>query len=261
MAYLKHKLSERCYMFEYQNNKINYRDYGNQSGPAIVFLHGWGQNIAMMEPLANPFQETHRLIILDLPGFGLSPEPDHAWTIFEYVEMIHSLIESLNISSPILVGHSFGGKLSIIYASKYPTQKLVLLASPYKVKITKPSKKVLFLKKMQKIPFLKPLALSLKKRLGSTDYKNATPLMRDVLVKHVNTDVTELSRKITCPTLLIWGTNDTAVPLSDGQELENIIPDCGLVEYENCTHYAYLERLNQTILVLKSFFTESSDKK
>jgi len=248
-------------MFEYANNKINYKDYGNKSSQTIVFLHGWGQNIAMMEPLATHFEKTHHLIIIDLPGFGLSPEPEHAWTLLEYVAMIEALLKSLNITNPILVGHSFGGKLSIIYASKYPTKKLVLLASPFKVKITKPSKKVLFLKKMQKISFLKPLALTLKRHLGSTDYKNATPLMRDVLVKHVNTDVTELAKKISCPTILIWGTNDTAVPINDGEELEKIISDCALLKYENCTHYAYLERLNQTVLILKSFFTESSDQK
>ena len=63
-------------MFEYQNLKINYKDYGNKEGKAIVYLHGWGQNIEMMEPIANPFAESHHLIIVDLPGFGKSEEPN-----------------------------------------------------------------------------------------------------------------------------------------------------------------------------------------
>ena len=120
-------------MYSYRGININYKDYGKKNGNAIVYLHGWGQNIEMMEPIANPFVKTHRLIILDLPGFGKSEEPKTEWSLEDYVEMIHSLLDSLNIKNPSLVGHSFGGKLSIIYASKYDVDKLVLLASPYKV--------------------------------------------------------------------------------------------------------------------------------
>ena len=89
--------------------------------------------------------------------------------------------------------------------------------------------------------------------MGSTDYKNASPIMRDILVKHVNTDLSKEVNQIKCPTLIIWGTKDDDVPYEDAKELESLIPDSGLVTYEGCTHYAYLERLNQTISVLKSF--------
>ena len=242
------------FMFEYQNIKINYKDYGNKEGKTIVYLHGWGQNIEMMEPIANPFEKSHRLIILDLPGFGKSEEPKYPWSLDDYVEMIHSLLQELHIEKPILVGHSFGGKLSLMYAIKYDVEKLVVLASPYKVKIKEPSKKVKFLKKFKNVPILNKVADRIKRHMGSTDYRNATPIMRDILVKHVNTDITNELNKIKCPTLAIWGTLDTAVPYEDGVELEHLINNCGLVTYEGNTHYAYLERLNQTIKVLESFF-------
>ena len=74
-----------------------------------------------------------------------------------------------------------------------------------------------------------------------------------ILVKHLNTDVSDLAKKIKCPALIIWGTLDEAVPYEDGVELEGLIKNAGLVTYEGNTHYAYLERLNQTISVLKSF--------
>ena len=77
--------------------------------------------------------------------------------------------------------------------------------------------------------------------------------MRKILVDHVNLDLTSELEKVNCPTLLIWGTNDAAVDYEDAIELEKKIKDCGLVTYEGCTHYAYLERLNQTINVLNSF--------
>ena len=83
-------------------------------------------------------------------------------------------------------------------------------------------------------------------------------MMRKILVKHVNLDLSNEVKNIKCPTLLIWGTNDNAVSYDDALFLEKEIPNCGLVTYEGCTHYAYLERLNQTINVLKSFI--GSDK-
>ena len=240
-------------MFKYKGIKINYKDFGNKDGNTIVYLHGWGQNIAMMEPIAKPFEKTHRLIILDLPGFGNSDEPETAWTLDDYVEMVKELLSDLKINKPNLIGHSFGGKISLLYASKYEVNKLMLLASPYKIKIKKPSLKVKLLKKAATIPGLGNLAEKMKKHLGSTDYKNASPLMREILVKHVNTDLTEAAKKIKCPTFIIWGTNDEAVPVEDAYELEKLIKDSGLSIYEGCTHYAYLERLGQTNAIIASF--------
>lgn len=240
-------------MYNYKEKNINYKEYGNKEGQAIVFLHGWGQNIKMMEPIANPFVKTNRLIILDLPGFGDSEEPSSTWTLQDYAEMLHDLLEHLNITNPILVGHSFGGKISILYASQYKTKKLVLLSSPYKVKIAKQPLKVKIFKKIKKIPGFKTIAENMKKHMGSTDYRNASPLMRDILVKHVNTDLTEQAAKINCPTFIIWGSNDQDVPVNDAYELEKIIKNSGLSVYEGCTHYAYLEKLAQTNAILKTF--------
>ena len=205
-------------MFKYKNIKINYKDFGAKDKSPIVYLHGWGQNIAMMEPIAKPFTDTHRLVILDLPGFGDSEEPETAWTLDDYVLMLKSLLEHLNIAKPSLIGHSFGGKISLLYASKYPVNRLILLSSPYKVKIKKPSLKMRILKKLKKIPGMSNLANKMKNHIGSTDYKNALPLMRDILVKHVNTDLTEAAKKIKCPTFIIWGDKDEAVPVSDAYE-------------------------------------------
>lgn len=240
-------------MFNYKGIKVNYKDFGNEKGTPIVYLHGWGQNIAMMEPIAKPFTKTHRLIILDLPGFGASEEPDYAWSLDDFVEMIHALLKELKIEKPNLIGHSFGGKISLLYASKYKVDKLILLSSPFKIKIKKPSLKVRVLKKAKKIPGLGNLADKMKKHLGSTDYKNATPLMRDILVKHVNTDLTETVKKIKCPTFIIWGSKDEDVPVEDAYELEKLIDNSGLTVYEGCTHYAYLERVAQTNAIIASF--------
>lgn len=242
-----------------KNVDINYEYFDNKSKTSLVFLHGWGQNIKMMESLAKPFCKKYNVLIIDLPGFGDSAEPKEVWSIYDYSEMVNELLKELKIKNPILVGHSFGGKISLAYAIKYNPKKIVLLASPYKKNIKKPTLKMKIYKTVKKIPLLNKLEGFVKNHVGSTDYKNASEMMKKILVNHVNLDLTEEVKNIKCPTLLIWGTNDNAVSYEDGKTLEKLIPNAGLVTYEGCTHYAYLERLDQTIRVLNSFI--GSDEK
>ena len=240
-------------MFQYKDIKINYTRYGKKTGDTLVFLHGWVQNIEMMKPVADPFSSDYDIIIIDLPGHGKSEEPTSVYTVYDFVDCVKSLLDSLKIKNPTLIGHSFGGKTSLLYSSMYDVKKLILFAPSYKKEIEKLSLKTKMLKSAKKIPGLKKLEGFAKKHIGSTDYKNASPLMRQILVETVNFDIRDQVSKIKCPTLLIWGTLDEAVDVSGAYELEKLIPDAGVVIYENCTHYAYLERLGQTINVLKSF--------
>lgn len=232
---------------------INYIRYGKEDGKNVVLLHGWGQNIQMMQPIGDALKKNFNITILDLPGYGESDEPPFPWSVKDYAEAIHALLEDLKIDKPILMGHSFGGKISLLYSSMYPVEKLVLFASPFKPEITKLSWKTKALKQLKKVPLLNKLEGFAKKHIGSTDYRQASDLMRKVLVNTVNLDITEDIKKIKCPTLIVWGTCDEAVPLKRAYELENLIKDAGVVVYENCTHYAYLENLDQTIRVLYSF--------
>lgn len=232
---------------------LNYQRYGNIEGKTIVLLHGWGQNIDMMKPIGDRFTKDFDIVIFDLPGFGNSSEPKEFFSCYDYVELIHKALEELKVEKPIIIGHSFGGKLGLLYASKYETEKLVCLASPFCKEIQKVTMKAKLLKTLKKVPLLNKLEDFAKRHMGSTDYRNASGVMRNILVGHVNLDIKEDIKKIKCPTLLIWGTNDEAVSIERAYELEKLIKDAGLVVYEGCTHYAYLERLGQTISVLKSF--------
>lgn len=240
-------------MIKIDDININYLRYGQENKDTVVLLHGWGQNIEMMKPLGDPLSNNFNILIIDLPGFGLSEEPKEVWTVYDYVTCIHKLLTALKIENPIMIGHSFGGKLSLLYSSIYKTKKLVLLASPFKKEIKKLSLKTRTLKKLKKVPGLNKLEGFAKKHIGSTDYKNASDKMRKIMVEHVNTDITEEVKKIKCPTLIIWGTSDEAVDVNDAYILEKLIDDAGVVIYEGCTHYAYLERLGQTISVLTTF--------
>ena len=232
-----------------KNININYKQYG--SGSDVVLLHGWGQNIEMMLPLGNLLKDNHRVTIVDLPGFGLSEEPDYAYSVYDYVSLLEELFLELKIEKPSLIGHSFGGRLSIIYASRNDVSKVVLFGSPC-VRHEYKSFKQSVLKTLKKVKILSPLANLMKKFIGSPDYKNASGIMREVLVKTVNEDLSECAKKIKSPTLLIWGRQDEAVPLSEAKELESLLKDGALIVLEG-THYCYLENLSHVFNILDNF--------
>ena len=234
-----------------RNININYIQYG--SGSDVVLLHGWGQNIAMMKPIGDRLQKNHRITILDFPGFGESEEPKTALTVYDYCEILEELLKKLKVKKPVIMGHSFGGRIAIIYASRNEVEKVVLFGSPCIRKEVKPSLKLRMLKSLKKIPGINKLEGFAKNHMGSRDYKNASEIMKKILVNVVNEDLSECAKKINVPTLLIWGHRDTEAPVEDAKELEKIIPDAGLIVLPNSTHYAYLENLPQVINILNNF--------
>ena len=94
---------------------------------------------------------------------------------------------------------------------------------------------------------------NLRNKHGSADYKAASPMMRQVLVNTVNEDLSALLPKCTPETLLIWGRNDDAAPLCDGERMEKEMPDAGLVTLDNAGHFAFIEQQFIFLRVLSSF--------
>ena len=237
-----------------KGSSVNYICYGNEKGKDIILLHGWGQNIEMMKYIGDRLSSDFHITILDFPGFGNSEEPKEAYSNDDYVEVVEELAKELKLKNPILIGHSFGGRIAIKYSSKKENNvsKVVLFGSPCIREQKKLPLKTRIFKKIKKIPGLKWFAEIMKNYIGSRDYKAASPIMRQVLVKTVNEDLLENAKKITAPTLLIWGDNDTEAPLYLAQKLEKQMKDAALIVLPG-THYAYLENLDQVIRILNSF--------
>ena len=230
---------------------VNYIQYGE--GKDILLLHGWGQNIEMMKPLGDNFSDRFRITILDLPGFGESDEPKRTWKIDDYELLLEEFVEKVKIKKPIIIGHSFGGRLAIRYSARNPIEKLVLFGSPcIRIQENLPLK-VKILKGLKKLPGMNSFGEYMKKYIGSRDYKAASPVMRQTLVEVVNEDLSKYAREIEEPALLIWGNNDIEAPLNEAKELEKIMVDAALIVLPG-THYAYLENLNQVINILNNFF-------
>ncbi len=232
------------------NIGINYIQYGK--GKDVILLHGWGQNIQMMQPIGDRLQDHCRVTILDLPGFGYSDEPKEVWKIGDYSHMLEAFVKALNIKKPIVIGHSFGGRVAIRYSAHNPIEKLVLFGSPCIRVSEKLPLQTRILKGIKKLPGMNQIGEFMKKYIGSRDYKAASPMMRKILVEVVNEDLSKYAREIEEPTLLIWGNNDTEAPIEEARELEKIMLDAALITLPG-THYAYLENLNRVISILDNF--------
>jgi pimeloyl-ACP methyl ester carboxylesterase len=175
---------------------------------------------------------------------------------------LEALVAHLGVVRPTLVGHSFGGRVSILYASRNEVAGVVLTDAAG----VKPRRTMSYYRKVYTYKLMKrtlPLLIGERKaqmlleerraRSASSDYNRATPMMRAILSKCVNEDLCGVMPKIKAPVLLFWGDRDTATPISDAHKMKSLIPDAGLVVAEGAGHFAMLEQPELWRGSLKSF--------
>lgn len=243
--------------------RVRYEQTG--TGSPMILMHGWGCSSATLNSIADIAVEQHTVYNLDLPGFGNSDEPTTVWGVEEYVAMLEEFVRKLKINNPIILGHSYGGRIGILFSSKNQVDKLILVDAAG----IKPRRSVKYYAKVYSFKFGKILMRVLlgkekatrrieemRKAKGSADYAAASPMMRQVLSKSVNQDLKYALPQIKAPTLLIWGENDTATPMRDAKIMEKLIPDAGLVSFPGCGHYSFLDNPYQFAAVLRSFINK-----
>ncbi|MBR4702689.1 MAG: alpha/beta hydrolase [Oscillospiraceae bacterium] len=238
---------------------VNYIVCGEGEETAVI-LQGWGTNLGLYRDLAEHLGKRMRVYVPELPGFGETPEPREPMDAEDYAAFTLDLLRSLGIREAHLIGHSNGGRIMLVLASEerdVKFRKLVFLDSAGIVPPKTAKKKLrgaLFkLGRTLLTPFPKALE-KYRQSHGSADYRAASGVMRQTLVKLVNRDLRDRMPKIQNPSLLIWGENDTDTPLWMGKLFEELIPDAGLVTVPGAGHYAYLEKPQFVFRVLDSFF-------
>ena len=235
--------------------KVRYMRYGDH-GRDVLLLHGWGQNLEMMAYIAAFLSKDFKDTSLDLPGFGKSEEPYRAFSVEDYSEWIRKFNEALDIKEPIIIAHSFGCRIAFHYAYKYPVNKMVLTgAAGVMAKHDLEWYLRVYSYKAGKI-LLKPfkgLSAKLRQNAGSSDYKNASEIMKQILVKTVNFDISPYLKDIKPETLLVFGENDEATPLWMGKKMEKEMPDATLVVFEGDDHFAYFHQPDRFCRVLDAF--------
>lgn len=242
---------------------LHYRDTGEENLSPVVLMHGWGCNVDTVASIENIFKGKMRVLNIDIPGHGKSSEPPAVWGVEEFTTLIEKFIKALNLKNPSLIGHSFGGRIGILLSSRNKVDKLLLVDAAG----VKPKRSLKYYWKVYSFKAMKNLLLltlgkkkgteaveKLRGKKGSPDYRNSSPRMRAIMSKCVNEDLKHVMPSIKAPTLLIWGENDTATPLSDAETMKRLIPDAGLVSFPGCGHYSFLDNPFGFKATVSSFF-------
>lgn len=245
---------------ELQGVKVNIEVTGQ--GAPLILMHGWGCNHTTVRSIAATAALTNTVYNVDFPGVGSSQEPPEVWGIERYTRVIEELVQKEGLENPVLVGHSFGGRVAILYASRNPVSKVILVDAAG----IKPKRSLKYYLKVYSFKAGKrfwQLVLGKEKaekridamraKRGSSDYAGASPMMRAILSKVVNEDLTDRLPLIKAPTLLIWGEEDKATPIADARKMAKLVPDAGLVSFPGCGHYSFLDNPGQFRAVLSSF--------
>ena len=263
-----------------EGREVNTIDTGGNDRPVLVFVHGlsgtW-QNWLLNIPA---FMGSHRVIALDLPGFGESPMPREKISIKGYARILDGLLGALGVDSAVVVGNSMGGFVAAELALAFPArvERLVLvsaaglsieelrrepllagarvwavtatwLGARGQSVITRPRARRLGLQMIVRYPErLSPeLTYEITRGAGTAGF---VPAM-EALLSYGFRD--QLSR-IEVPTLVVWGRNDMLVPRGDAREYVRLIGDNAQREmFEDTGHLTMLERPSRFNRLLAAF--------
>lgn len=234
-----------------RNIVSNYKLSG--SGEPILILHGWGGSSDSWDETRKILSANgYRIISPDFPGFGKSANPNFAWNLDDYLDWTMDFVDYVGLEKFHLFGHSFGGRMAVKLATKYPERvnKLILCdPAGLKVKTNLKTKLILafaevgtmllrpkFLRKLRE--FSRDLLFSfIKKR----DYVQADSLMQNVMKKVLAEDLFPILPLIKNETLCIWGSEDKVIPLRYAYVFRDNIKDCEVSIIKGVGHSPQLE--------------------
>ncbi len=243
-----------------QNIATEYTDEG--SGPVILCLHGWKDSLHTFDSLKAALLKKGRVVALDLPGFGETSNPPEAWQVNDYVQFVADFLQKMNVEVDFMVGHSFGGRVIIkgIGEGKLRAQKVVLIAAAGIVpEKTWRSRLVAIISQVASVFFRIPPFHFLRnkiravfyKKIGS-DYLNAGAL-QETFVKIIAEDLSDYARRITIPTLLIWGKHDKATPVATAEKLHTLIVGSRLEVFPDAAHFVHHEKEVEVGALIEGF--------
>lgn len=245
------------------NNLISYfkANTGTEK-PAIIFLHGWRSSKEVWQGVLGKLQQAGcSIYTLDLPGFGSSPAPKSDFTVSDYASLVAEFIKKQNLGRVVLVGHSFGGRIGIKLAATAPetVAKLVLADSAgFAMESRKKSGYGLAARLVK--PFFKPAFMQgLRKRvyklIGAEDYLT-TPSLQKTFVNAVSEDLTGDMKRVSCPTLIIFGEKDADTPKEFGSRMHSLIVNSRLEILEGAGHYSFLDKPEEFAQLLTKFVSQ-----
>lgn len=227
---------------------------------SVILLHGWGVSSSIFNSLAEFLAGNNfGVYLLDFPGFGKSPAPKEPLKLEDYSKMLKELIEKEIKEEVILLGHSFGGRVAIKCSALYPdlVKKLILIDSAgfikkgLKISLVKILSKIS--KPVFKLPCFSSLRIKIYRKLGTEDYL-LNPELKKTYAQIVSEDLTETLKKVSSPTLIIWGKKDKITPLSWGKKMHQLINNSKFYEI-NGGHFSFLDNPPECYLIIKNFLS------
>lgn len=105
--------------------RLAFDDMGSGAATALL-IHGWGTNRSVMTPLADRLRASHRVVSVDLRGFGESDAPEQQYPIRGYADDVAFMLEQLHLEKPVVIGHSLGGMVALDVAARYPSRVMAV---------------------------------------------------------------------------------------------------------------------------------------
>jgi len=269
----KYVLPASGWMMLHEQN-IHFTDEG--IGPAVLLIHGTSSSLHTWNGWTEDLKKDHRIIRIDLPGFGLSgPHPNHDYSEESYHELFEELRQALRIQKWTVVGNSFGGFLAASYAEQHPTRTngLVLVNSSGWPQKNKPFN----IFDLAKGPignvliYCTPKMMverSLQKIYGNPEKVNPElvdrhyelllfPGNRSALRGRLNTKYSEWnadrSYQMKTPTLFIWGEKDPWISLENGQSWSESFPNSTLISFPESGHVPMEEQPLETVRTYRNW--------
>ena len=245
----------------------------NQTAKHLIILHGWQSSKEKWQKVKEELEkEGIKVIIPDLPGFKPETTLKKTWNLDDYVKWVKDFLSRKRNTCPefaegfFLLGHSFGGRIVIKFAEKYPQEiKGLILVSAAGIKRNSFSKELLGLGagiakdlKIEEVPVIKDFWQLFKKFfyryiLRKTDYLEAQGTLKETIKNVLAEDLTPLLNKISVPTLILWGKNDKITPLKDAFLMKEKIENSKLKILEEVGHNIYLENPELLAKKIKEF--------
>lgn len=219
-------------MISIKGVKSSYKVEGE--GPPLLILHGWGASSESWAEVQKNLSKKYKVICPDLPGFGKSEMPPFPWGVDDYKDWVIQFLKVLQVDDFILIGHSFGGRISIKLSSEGFAEKMILCA-PAGIKVKRDIKTSLLLllsKIGKKLPFKRIFYFFIRKR----DYVKAKGVMKETMKKVISEDLTPFLPRIETETLLIWGREDKLIPVKYADVFNKKIKNSRLLVIEKAGH-------------------------
>lgn len=243
--------------------EVNFKTAGE--GIPVLILHGWGGSSNSWKKIQeNLAYRGYKAICPDLPGFGKSQAPKEAWSVSDYMGWVIELTNYLELNEFHLIAHSFGGRIAVKLANKYPEKiKSLILCSPAGIKTKIDAKdgaiKALagFGNSIFDSKYLKDFKSSARNFfylfLKRRDYTKAKGMMRETMKKVLEENLFDYLEKINKKTLIVWGERDKLVPIRQAHIFKQKIKNSELAILPKMGHSPHLEAPEELSKVIFQF--------